>query len=185
MGGQYIQTHRSASEKVTAAKGGKQTGSSSRIVFPDGAKQQPATVLQFVGFQGARQWIDQPGMGDAVTGVKRQFQGPILLRRGRREDFANPVGHDFKAVVAGNGRHPFAPPAGQIGYGDFGVADEVNFGFGQNPPAAWAFLPSVERQAENAADSSRRRDLWPGRSVLLDVELAADDLAHLVFRQGK
>jgi len=58
------------------------------------------------------------------------------LRRGRREDFANPVGYYLKTVVAGNGRHSFAPPTGQIGYDDFGVADEVNFGFDQNPPAA-------------------------------------------------
>ncbi|MBL8253174.1 MAG: hypothetical protein JNJ76_06180, partial [Candidatus Competibacter sp.] len=77
------------------------------------------------------------------------------------------------------------PPTGQIGHGDFGVADEVNFGFGQNPPAAWACLRSVEWQTENAADGSPRCDLRPSGSVLLGVELTADDLPYLIFRQSK
>ena len=100
--------------------------------------------VQGLPVEAMRQRIDQPGMSDAVTGVERQFQGSIFLGRGWREDFANPVGNDLEAVIAGNGRHPFAPPTGQIGHDDFGVADKVNFRFYQNPPAAQTFLPSVE-----------------------------------------
>jgi hypothetical protein len=66
-------------------------------------------------------------MGYAVTGLERQFQGSVFLRCGRREDFANPVGDDLEAVIAGNGQHPLAPPTGQIRHDDFNIADEVDF----------------------------------------------------------
>ena len=73
-------------------------------IFSNRAKQHPLTVAQLEGFQRARQRIDQPSVGDAVTGVKREFQSSILLRGGRREDFAHPVGSNLKTVIVGNGR---------------------------------------------------------------------------------
>ena len=72
--------------------------------FPDGTKQHPLTIAQLESFQRARQRSDQPSVGDAVTGVEREFQGSILLLRGRRKDFANPVGSNLKTVIVGNGR---------------------------------------------------------------------------------
>lgn len=154
-------------------------------IFSNRAKQHPLTFAQLESFQRARQRIDQPGVGDAVMGVQREFQSSILLRGGRREDFAHLVGNDLEPVIAGNGRHPFALPTGQIGHGNFGVTDEMNFGFHQNPPASRpSAAPEVERRPQIDVDRRFRRSMRPGRTRL-GVELAADDLAYLVFRQGK
>ena len=59
-----------------ASKGATRTGASSCRC----GDQNPVTLTLFVGFRRARFRIDQPGEGDAVTGIARQLDDAILAR---------------------------------------------------------------------------------------------------------
>ena len=104
-------------------------------------------------------------------------------RRARRcEDLADPVRNAFEAMVVGNLRHSLASPAGEVGNGHLGIANEMYFRLWNDPPAPGAVAAEVERPAEVDIQRPLGETMAAAWSRL-SVELAIDDLAVHVLGQ--
>src|SRR5213075_892520 len=112
----------------------------------------------------------------------RHLDLAIPAPRGRREDLADPVGHDLVVRIARSLRHALAPPAGEIRNEDDAVADEVDLRLIDNPPAARTTLALRVGIGQLPAEL-RSRHLVPRRRPRLGVELTVEYLPDEPFGQ--
>jgi hypothetical protein len=91
----------------------------------------------------------------------------------------------------GKERHALAPPAGQVRHVDLGVADQVQLGRVDDPPAARPAATALERPDQIVSERGRREAVRSARTRV-DVELAVQDLpghplweAFELFIQGR
>src|SRR5213075_1474180 len=110
----------------------------------------------------------------------RHLDLAIPAPRGRRENLADPVGHDLVVRSARSLRHALAPPAGEIRNEDDAVADEVDLRLIDNPPAARTTLALRVGFGQLPAELGSRH-LLPRRPLRLCVELSVEYLLDEPF----
>jgi len=139
-------------------------------------------VGQTVNFQRADIGVEQPEPVDFFSGVNRHFDGAVGARGAGREHFADPVGGEAEIGRVGQRRQAFPPPAGEVG--DQNMRFQMQLRFEQNPPAAGAAAPVLERLSELHAKAGTCQSVF-GRRPGLSNELAVDDFADQVIGQSE
>jgi hypothetical protein len=66
-------------------------------------------------FQGLYIRVHQPGMAYLMCGIDGQLVHPVRVGGGRRQNPATPIERRFEMRRLRQGRHPLAPPTGEIG----------------------------------------------------------------------
>jgi len=113
-------------------------------------------------------------------GVDGHLYLTILAGCRGRENLADLVRNDPKAMIAGNRRHALAPPAGDIGDAHLGIDDEMDLRRDQDPPSPWPAASAVERLKQLALQRRLCPRIGPGGPGL-GVELAEENLTRQAF----
>ena len=151
-----------------------------RIVVTGRGDEDPFAAAQFEGFEVARRRIDEPEVADAVPGIDRPFAVAVQIAGRRRQHLADPVRGQREIGGVGEIRHPFAPPAGEIG--DQDIVTQMKLGLVDDPPSAGAVLAEIEGIADFSAKHRTRPRMRRGRPGM-GVQASFHNFGHHMGRR--
>ena len=142
------------------------------VVLLQGGNQQPLAVPKFERLKFPLDRIDKPEMADILAGIEWPLLVKIELARCRGKHLADPVGSDRAVRGIRVLWHRLPPPPCQIG--DHDLAAQMQLGFVDDPPAAWATATELERAGK--VISQRRPCISvPHRGSRMRMERSPDD----------
>jgi hypothetical protein len=112
---------------------------------------RPAPLLEAKNLEGLREWVDQPRVAHAHTGVDGELLHAIERRCRGRHDLADPVGRNDEVGFVRDRGQALAARAPDIG--DEDVGSKVELRLEEDAPSAGAASSPIERPAENGCEA--------------------------------